>query len=341
MRLCWEGSENVPLADLRTEDQDVRNMFAHWISVLVSQYSIDGLRIDSVLEVEPDFWSGFLDAAGVYAVGEVYNGDAAYIGKYQDYMPGILNYGTYFPLIRAFQNSSSSLDDFASAFQLTQSSSVDPTLLGTFSENHDSPRFASLTPDLGLAKNVLAFTLLTDGIPIVYQGQEQHFAGVGGGNSPYNREALWLSGYDTSAPLYQHTATLNAARKLALNHDASYSTARTRVAYHDSQHIALAKGDMWAVLTNVGGGSSDNYKLTVEGAQPGWWYTDLLSCVVLVADESGNMAVPMAAGAPRVLYPTSALSGTKFCNGDSSSASSKTRRFWPRAASEYWTRWMV
>jgi alpha-amylase len=40
------------------------------------------------------------------------------------------------------------------------------SLLGSFSENQDVPRFASVTQDMALAKNVIAFTILSDGIPI-------------------------------------------------------------------------------------------------------------------------------------------------------------------------------
>jgi alpha-amylase len=42
--------------------------------------------------------------------------------------------------------------------------------------------------------------MLRDGIPIVYYGQEKHYAG---GPTPNNREALWLGdGYDIYADLY-------------------------------------------------------------------------------------------------------------------------------------------
>ena len=44
---------------------------------------------------------------------------------------------------------------------------------------------------MSLAKNVLAFIIFTDGIPIVYAGQEQHF---NGGIDPANREATWTAG---------------------------------------------------------------------------------------------------------------------------------------------------
>lgn len=123
----------------------------------------------------------------------------------------------------------------------------DPTLLGNFIENHDNPRFASYVPppllptplptitltntsnsytsDYSQAKNVLSYIFLSDGIPIVYAGEEQHYSG---GKVPYNREATWLSGYDTSAELYTWIATTNAIRKLAISADSAYITYAVR-----------------------------------------------------------------------------------------------------------------
>lgn len=44
-------------------------------------------------QVDGAFWGPFLDAAGgIYAVGEVDNGDPAYVCPYQKDMSGILNY---------------------------------------------------------------------------------------------------------------------------------------------------------------------------------------------------------------------------------------------------------
>lgn len=57
--------------------------------------SRDGLRIDSAKHQEKSFWPGFEDAAGVYVVGEVFNGDPAYVAPFQDYMSGILDYPRY------------------------------------------------------------------------------------------------------------------------------------------------------------------------------------------------------------------------------------------------------
>lgn len=48
----------------------------------------------------------------------------------------------------------------------------DPTLLGSFLDNHDEPRLASIVRDPALLKNAAVFTLVNDGFPIVYQGTE-------------------------------------------------------------------------------------------------------------------------------------------------------------------------
>lgn len=72
---------------------------------------------------------------------------------------------------------------------------------------------------MALAKNAAAFVVLSDGIPIIYAGQEQHYAGTG---DPYNREATWLSGYDTSSELYQLLAKTNQIRNYAIYNDGEF-----------------------------------------------------------------------------------------------------------------------
>lgn len=89
---CWLGSNIVALADLRTEDKQVRDMLGEWISGIVSNNSFDGLRIDTALNVEPDFFSGFVDAAGVFAMGEAMAGDVSYVCQWEDDIGSLLNY---------------------------------------------------------------------------------------------------------------------------------------------------------------------------------------------------------------------------------------------------------
>jgi alpha-amylase len=60
--VCWEGDNTVSLPDLRTEDSDVLSTFESWITDLVSNYSIDGLRLDSAYEMDQAFFPPFQSA---------------------------------------------------------------------------------------------------------------------------------------------------------------------------------------------------------------------------------------------------------------------------------------
>ena len=184
----------------------------------------------------------------------------------------------------------------------------DTSLLGTFSENHDQPRVGGQNGDLALAKNVLAGTMLTDGIPVVYNGQELHYLNTGwsgSGNAyPWDREAIWLSGYPTDGELYIATTTFNAARKNAADDDSTYLTYQNYHFYTDDSTIAMRKGKMVTILTNQGSGAT-SYTLTLaSGYDAGTEVTELLTCDTLTVDDSGNLAVPMSGGQPMVYYPT-------------------------------------
>lgn len=89
---CWEQTSGVSLADLRTEDDDVRTVWKAWIADLVETYGIDGLRLDSTKHVEADFWEEFVAAAGVFATGEILDGDPATYPNWVADVPGFVNY---------------------------------------------------------------------------------------------------------------------------------------------------------------------------------------------------------------------------------------------------------
>lgn len=79
---CWLGDTTVALADLNTESQTVIDGWNKWITGMVSEYSLDGLRIDTLKHVRKPFWPAFQQAAGVYAVGEVLINDTSYASDY-------------------------------------------------------------------------------------------------------------------------------------------------------------------------------------------------------------------------------------------------------------------
>ena len=98
-------------------------------------------------------------------------------------MSGVLNFPTYVPhplklihftqscyryywITQAFQSTSGSISNLVNGVNEIKTTCTDTTLLGSFLENHDVRRFASLTNDVSLTKNAIAFTMLQDGIPI-------------------------------------------------------------------------------------------------------------------------------------------------------------------------------
>jgi alpha-amylase len=167
---CWLGDDKLPLPDINTEDQNVVQLMYDWIHNVVQQYVVDGLRIDTAKHVRKDFWPGFMQAAGVYTIGEILSGDTDYVAPYTgapcsprhyhfgrpDYMPdnlievldAVLDYPTYFPLFRAFTSTQATFADLVTAIQHAQAS-YKRGLFGTgsFVANHDLPRLPSVTHD--------------------------------------------------------------------------------------------------------------------------------------------------------------------------------------------------
>ncbi|KAL2178652.1 glycoside hydrolase family 13 protein [Thermothelomyces heterothallicus CBS 202.75] len=316
VEVCWQGSDIVSLPDLRTEDDNVRRIWNEWVAQLVSNYSVDGLRVDSAKHVETSFWPGFSDAAGVYLLGEVFHGDPAYVAPYQDYFDGVLDYPSYYWVLRAFQSTSGSISELVSGLDNLQNTARDLSLYGSFLENHDVERFPSFTKDKALAKNAIAFTMLKDGIPIIYQGQEQYYAGSG---TPSNREALWTSGYSTSSEFYQWITKLNQIRARAMAQDKDYLSYKSKSIYSDSHTVAMRKGNagyqVVSIFTNVGASSSASVTLasSATGLEANQGLVDVLSCTVYTTDSNGGLTVTLADGLPRVLYPKTRLAGSDLC----------------------------
>ena len=316
MKQCWLGDRYdsflraferpmltlcsvVSLADVDTESSFVIKTYNDWIESLVSTFGVDGLRIDTVKHVRKPFWSGFKSAAGVFSMGEVFDGDASYTCAYQERLDGLLNYPLYYPMIRAFQNSRGSMSSLSSAISTVQKSCRDPTLLGTFSENHDNARFLSMTNDLHLNMNVIAFTILAGGIPIIYQGQEQGFSG---GNDPSNREALWTSAFSTKSALYTLIASLNQIRNHEVFSNPSCLTSRTSVIYTDDHNIALRKGQIVSLFSNKGFNAT-NYNLTLTDHRfaVNQGVVEILSCKKSTVSKKGHLRVVVQQGRPQVI----------------------------------------
>mmetsp|Transcript_1008 Transcript_1008/g.1000 ORF Transcript_1008/g.1000 Transcript_1008/m.1000 type:complete len:341 (-) Transcript_1008:24-1046(-) len=201
---CWLGT----LPDLSQENQYVRNTLKSWINWIVNKYGFDGLRVDTAVEVPKDFWYEFQASAGVYAVGEAFNGDINYVSGYQGPLDAVLNYPLYFLLRNIFAYGGDMYQ--ARDFMNNMKAFKDQTILGNFLDNHDNPRFLYQNGNINRFKNALAWSVATLGIPIVYYGDEQ---GFNGGYDPNDREVLWPYLKNTNSEMYQFVTKIVKYRK--------------------------------------------------------------------------------------------------------------------------------
>lgn len=71
------------------------------------------------------------------------------------------------------------------------------------------------------------------------------------------------------------------------------------------------------VFTNLGS-SGSSYTLTLTSAETGFTASqalvEVMSCTAYTTDSSGNLAVAMASGLPRIFYPNAGLVGSGICS---------------------------
>ncbi|PTU20730.1 hypothetical protein P175DRAFT_0437991 [Aspergillus ochraceoroseus IBT 24754] len=320
-QLCQTGDTYVALPDLYTEHSEVQEMLETWAQQMISTYSFDGLRIDAAKSITPSFLQNFGQKLDLFMTGEVFERNIDTICTYQNnYIESVPNYPIYYSILEAFTlgNTTSLADEVA----MIRSACNDVTNFVSFSENHDVARFASMTDDLSLAKNVITFTLLFDGVPMIYQGQEQHLNGDG---VPKNREALWLTEYDTKSELYPFIATLNAIRKQAYKMGNDYVDLPTQVVYRGGSELAFMKGfegRQVLMLLSTQGLNSKPYTFSLPVSYNGdTELVEILNCQNYTVDPEGVFEIPMSKGEPRVFFPAELMDGSGLCGYSSANVS--------------------
>jgi alpha-amylase len=135
--------ENCRLSGLPDLDQNnsyVRSYLKNWVKDLVSKYSFDGIRIDTIPEVPKDFWKEYGQSAGVFQMGECFNGDPAYVGPYQNDITALFNYPMYYTIQDVFGRGKS-MSLIKQRYDAEASYFKDIDALGVFVDNHDNARF--------------------------------------------------------------------------------------------------------------------------------------------------------------------------------------------------------
>ncbi|KAJ7051158.1 glycoside hydrolase family 13 protein [Mycena amicta] len=303
----WMGNGYLWLPDTNTEDPEVVSTLVAWIKLVVSKYEIDGLRLDATRNVPMPFWTKIREAAGVYCQGEVWVRDPNIICPYQECMDGLHNYPFKELATEAFTSSSGNISNFVEVARQMQTQSKDISLFGTFMENHDNPRLGSFTTDPAQLRTCAVLNMLSDGIPIVYYGQEQMFTGA---SDPLNREALWFSQYNTTNNLVPTFTTLNALRSFLIKSPAPFTRSLAMYDLLDSSVLTVRKGDLVLVVTNSGSGKVKNS--VVGGFAAEEYLMEVLECVVFRADRAGLLRITLT-GEPMVIYPRTLLLGSGLC----------------------------
>ena len=245
----------VGLDDLFTEHPRVVEGFIEIFGQWIDDFGIDGFRIDTARHVNPEFWQAFVPAMqerakargipNFHIFGEVFDPDPGMLARFTkvDRYPTLLDF--------AFQSAVSDVvarnqatDRLSRLFQmdaLYEGGEATALKLPTFLGNHDMGRFAHFVRQANpqasdeevLKRTILGHALMffARGVPTIYYGDEQGFAGDGGDQDAredmfpsrtavYNDNKLVGSAattaeanFDTSAPLYRAIAAMAALRK--------------------------------------------------------------------------------------------------------------------------------
>jgi len=290
-----ENCRLAGLPDLAQENDFVRITLQSWVSSLVSTYNLDGVRVDTVPEVPLDFWFKFQHSASVYTLGEVFDGRVEYLAPYQNALSSLLSYPLYFDIKNSFA-SKQSMRQLHNREMEYQQKMRDPSVLGTFVDNHDNARFLSQQSDLWLYKNALTYCLTATGIPIIYYGTEQAFHG---GDDPFNRETLWNSGYNTNSEMYQFLKTvINFRKKFQI------AALEQQQRYIDDQFYAYSRGNSSLILvTNIGGGQDLTRLITSHPFKTGTRICNIFYPTQDCIEVNGNIPITLLHGESKVYVP--------------------------------------
>jgi glycosidase len=194
----------VGLDDLFTEQLRVVDGMIKIYQRWIQEFDLQGFRLDTVKHVNNEFWQPFIPAIltsaqgasrkDFFIFGEVFDPEPAFLSEYahRTAVPTVLDFGFQRACLgfATGQDPPAKLAEFFRKDDFYTTSRTNAHQLLTFTGNHDIGRVGhflrSSLPDANdnelIARTILAHALLmfSRGIPIVYYGDEQGFAGQGG-----------------------------------------------------------------------------------------------------------------------------------------------------------------
>jgi neopullulanase len=269
---AWYGVPSMPRLNLA--NPETRRYFldvaAHWIS----EYGIDGYRMDVARYVDDDFW------VDLRAVVKKANPDAFLLAEIMgdaspwlqgDRFDATMNYTFRELCLDYFATGTSTTEEFVDGYSRMQAmyppyvTEVNQNLLSS----HDTERFLHLAGEDPIrVRLAVAFQLLAQGAPGLYYGDE---VGMTGGDEPASRGAFpWHDGDLWNRSLLNTVTALTWMRR---------------------RHPALRFGDMQIVWhsgeTFAFTRSLDNERLLV---------------IINRGEERGALDIPVRSGSPETLW---------------------------------------
>ena len=172
----WEG--NYDLVKLNLDNPQVKDYLFSCISGWVSEFDIDGLRLDVAYCLKPEFireLRAFCDGLkpDFFLVGELLHGDYnRWVGE------GLLHSATNYECYKGLHSSFNSMNLFEIMHSLKRQFGPEPWTLYrgkhllSFVDNHDVSRIASVLQDPRHLPLIYALMFAMPGIPCIYYGSE-------------------------------------------------------------------------------------------------------------------------------------------------------------------------
>jgi len=273
------------LKDVATELPEVRDALVDLYTRWAELVDLDGFRIDTVKHVEHEFWSDFssrvrerLARQGkekFLMFGEAFDGNDKLLGSYtqKNMLDSVFYFSQHYQVFRDVfqyaydekqQKGTSQIEQLWAARRENYSNEPQPGGIGVapskslvnFMDNHDVARFLFFANnDKDALRNALVLLMTEEGIPCLYYGTEQDFAG---GNDPANREVLWDTGFKTDGKTFLHFSKLSRIRE-------SYAALRrgdTKVVYSSPRVGDEPDAGIFA-FERTGGDAGSSYALVV------------------------------------------------------------------------------
>jgi glycosidase len=275
----WKGESSLygdfaGLDDLFTEHPRVKEGFTDIYKAWISDFRIDGFRIDTVRHVNDSFWQVFAPAirqhaadVGIpnfYIFGEVYDGDPKTLSHFTRVamLPAVLDFGFQYGAYQMFAQNrpARAMADILAQDSLYETDWSTAAALPTFLGNHDMGRIghfivrenAAISEAAALRRSMVAHALMyfARGVPVVYYGDEQGF--IGDGHDQDAREDM----FESKVASYADNNLLGTEKSSAAdNFDARHPLYRelAALAALKRAHPALRRGS----FTLVHAGAAD------------------------------------------------------------------------------------